>query len=143
MRKPHSPYPAVCVINSYVSRDASEMDPFSVRESCRNLLRCPHRCQFALAETRVGCINFSSLASPATRSGETDRCTKGVPSKVPLTPHLLADTVISSMQRSGSSKSPSQNQRAEISDSCPPPEGPFVSEYGDRLGASVADSEAS
>ena len=51
----------------------SKHHPFSARKSCRNLLRCPHRCQFDFAETRVGCINLSRLRSMLTR--------RGVPSK--------------------------------------------------------------
>lgn len=36
-------------------------DPFSTRESCRNMLRCPHRCHFAilkLAEDASTCANW-------------------------------------------------------------------------------------
>ena len=43
-----------------------------------------HTSRFALAQTRVGCIDFSKVRWIPTRIGETDRCRNGVPSKVPV-----------------------------------------------------------
>ena len=54
------------------------MGHFSARESSLNLLRCPHRCRFALAETRGGCIDFAELGflrtvlNVAIEDGKTD-----------------------------------------------------------------------
>ena len=42
--------------------------PFSAQESCRKLLRCPHRCQFTPAETRRGCIVLCEFARPLSRT---------------------------------------------------------------------------
>ena len=41
---------------------------FSAGESCRNLRRCLHRCQFALARTRSGCIDRRELGRSPTRT---------------------------------------------------------------------------
>ena len=46
--------------------DTPNTYPFATRESCRNLLRCPHRCQFALAETRSGCIDRCTVTPEPT-----------------------------------------------------------------------------
>ena len=37
------------------------------------MLRCPHRCQFALAETRVGCINRPNKRIVVRRRGDLHR----------------------------------------------------------------------
>ena len=42
--------------------------PFSVGESCRNLQRCFHRCQFAPRGTRVGCIDRREFGESPTRT---------------------------------------------------------------------------
>jgi hypothetical protein len=42
--------------------------PFSAGESCPNLRRCLHRCQFALAETRGGCIDRREFGRSPTRT---------------------------------------------------------------------------
>jgi hypothetical protein len=52
--------------------DVSTKDRLLAPLSCRNLLTSPHRCLFALAAIRVGCINFGELRHRATRVGETD-----------------------------------------------------------------------
>jgi len=49
--------------------DTPKTYPFATWESWRNLLRCPHRCQFALAETHSGCINRSRWRSQLARRG--------------------------------------------------------------------------
>jgi hypothetical protein len=51
--------------------DTPKIYPFATWESCWNLLRCPHRCQFALAETHRGCIIRSIDVIRVSRSGGT------------------------------------------------------------------------
>ena len=58
-----------CAPNSSVP--GFQIETPTSRESCRNLLTCPHRCQFALALPRRGCIDFSVEAIWRTRVGES------------------------------------------------------------------------